>query len=222
MEGMEKSNLGIGWVISSIDDKIVNIEFSCRFRDWPTSTRAELGAIWTAILAMPHGAEVHIYTDCACAINAIKKGKKVSRTREDLKLKNGSVLRAIIECWKKKKLRLHTHKVKSHSGNVMNEKADRLAKKGATDLHLIKVRSELTRTMSVYPQWENSIIDQPLRKFVNTMMIVHYDVEWASLSATEDLLQNVAEESSSKNRWRALCDNIGKKKSQYCQSEKKK
>src|SRR5260363_315736 len=102
----------------------------------------------------------------------------------------------------------------------MNEKADRLAKIGATDLHLVKVKSELTRTMSVYPQWENSIIDQPLKKFVNTMMIAHYDREWASLSTMEDL-QNVAEESSSKNRWRALWDNIGRNKGQYCTSEKK-
>src|SRR5260363_36570 len=70
MEGMKKSDLGIGWVISSIDDKIVNIEFSCRFSDWPASMRAELGAIWTAILTMPHRAEVHIHTDSACAIKA--------------------------------------------------------------------------------------------------------------------------------------------------------
>ena len=57
------------------DDCIKNIEFSSKISNWPASTRAELGAIWTALLVMLQKAEVHIHTDSACAISAIKKEK---------------------------------------------------------------------------------------------------------------------------------------------------
>ena len=48
--GIGKTELGISWVISRINSRVKKIEFSSKFNNWPVSTRAKLGVIWTALL----------------------------------------------------------------------------------------------------------------------------------------------------------------------------
>src|SRR6266487_4471406 len=45
LEDKEIKKMGIGWVIAG-DSSSCSISFSCRILDWPSSTHAELGAIW--------------------------------------------------------------------------------------------------------------------------------------------------------------------------------
>jgi ribonuclease HI len=80
--------MGIGWIVKEIDNIGSNINFSSSLENWPSSTRAELGAIWTALLVTPYGAQAHIYTDSKAAIEAIEKHQKVNKLRSWFKTKN--------------------------------------------------------------------------------------------------------------------------------------
>ena len=56
--------MGIGWIVASEENSSLDsISFSSRIADWLSSTRAELGAIWTAVLAVPSSTRVNIFTD---------------------------------------------------------------------------------------------------------------------------------------------------------------
>src|SRR5207237_4259450 len=98
--------------------------------NWPSSTRAELGAIWSALLTAPCEAKTHIFTDSKATIEAIKKYNTNNKIRSWFKIKNRSIVSQIKSCCKAKGLNLILHKVKGHSGNKWNDQADSLTKEG--------------------------------------------------------------------------------------------
>jgi len=66
--------MGSGWFIPHLD-----ISYGCASTHWPSSTKAELIAIWTAVLAIPmHINDVNIFTDSQAAIDGISKAKSSS------------------------------------------------------------------------------------------------------------------------------------------------
>lgn len=58
--------IGIGWILKSS-----KLSFSCSISNFPSSTRPELLAIFTAILAVPSNNFIRVYTDSQAAINKI-------------------------------------------------------------------------------------------------------------------------------------------------------
>jgi ribonuclease HI len=62
--------MGTGWVILNDNDKII-LECNSLITDWPSSTRAELGAILSATLVLQTGQKVNIFTDSQTAIDSI-------------------------------------------------------------------------------------------------------------------------------------------------------
>lgn len=119
--------MGAGWII-----KNSNISFSCRVRFHPSSTKPELLAILTALLAAPSKSHVHIHTDSQAAIDGINKISNMTsrHDRRFLKLNNYIILFAIIDIVKTKKITFEMHKVKGHSGCYWNDMADSIAKMG--------------------------------------------------------------------------------------------
>ncbi|CAB4376761.1 unnamed protein product [Rhizophagus irregularis] len=105
--------MGAGWII-----KNSNISFSCRVRFYPSSTRPELLAILTALLAAPNKSHVHIHTNSQAAIDGINKISNMTsqHDRRFLKLNNYIILFAIIDIVKTKRITFEMHKVKGHSG----------------------------------------------------------------------------------------------------------
>ena len=126
------STMGLGWF-----NVISNTSFSCAVNKWPSSTRAELAAIWTALLTIPSHSSVNIYTDSSAAITSINNVLFTTKGIKWVKLNNKSLLQHIHSCIKGKNLDFYLHKVKRHSNNLYNDTADLLAKGGlASDLLL--------------------------------------------------------------------------------------
>ncbi|GET50232.1 ribonuclease H-like domain-containing protein [Rhizophagus irregularis DAOM 181602=DAOM 197198] len=94
---------------------------------WPSSTRAELVAIFLALLTGPMNAKIRIYTDSQSAIYMINNQHNKSG-RKLLKQTNSLILLKIDILLQEKKMDLELVKVKGHSGDVMNEMVDELAK----------------------------------------------------------------------------------------------
>lgn len=63
--------MGLGWLQLSEDKSYIVDEGFARIRDWPSSTRPELAAIWLVALLAPSDTKLTIYSDSLAAINAI-------------------------------------------------------------------------------------------------------------------------------------------------------
>ncbi|PKK64721.1 hypothetical protein RhiirC2_854112 [Rhizophagus irregularis] len=87
---------------------------------WPSSTRAELVAIFLVLLTDPMNAKIKIYTDSQSAIYMINNRHNKSG-RKLLKQSNSLILLKIDILLQEKKMDLVLVKVKGHSGDVMNE-----------------------------------------------------------------------------------------------------
>ena len=124
--------MGSGWYIPTLD-----ISYGCASTDWPSSTKAELVAIWTAVLAVPANfSHINIYTDSQAAIDGITNGLKSTWSiRQYSKIPNATIIEQIIKTMEIKGQDIKLIKVKGHSGNVFNDIADDIAKNAVLATH---------------------------------------------------------------------------------------
>ena len=126
--------MGIGWLCSSVND-ITHACFFFSIQHNPSFTKAETLAILTALLVAPTRAYVRIYTDSQAALstfNNVIKGLNLS-TRKMEKLANYQAWKTIRHIISTHALNIDIIKVKGHSGNFLNNKADSLAKQGCLE-----------------------------------------------------------------------------------------
>ena len=69
-----RDNMGIEWVQTNDTQEWPEEEIALELEGWPTSTIAELVAIWAAILTVPKETQVEIYTDSNAVIRNISRG----------------------------------------------------------------------------------------------------------------------------------------------------
>jgi ribonuclease HI len=129
--------MGIGWVQITEAQNWSEEEVALGVKGWPTSTTAEMLAIWAAILTIPKGKKLVIFTDSNAAIRNISKGLVYIDRNEVLKKKNALWVLKIVDIVKTKNIQIEWVKVKSHSKNRWNDKADSLAKKGTLSKKII-------------------------------------------------------------------------------------
>ena len=108
-------------------------------RGWPSSTKAELLAIWCVILIVPSESKIKIHTDSAAAIASISNNGQYITNRRKTRKKNYNLIIDIENTIKTKKIELELVKVKGHSNNRWNNRADILAKEGASLQDLDKI-----------------------------------------------------------------------------------
>ena len=121
--------MGAGWIIENLD-----LSFKCGIVHFPSSTRPELIAILTALLAISLNMFVTIYTDSQAVINGINGIMSMKSTRQILKMMNHSILSVIKQLILTKDVEFKMVKVKGHSGVLYNEKADIIAKEVAAQV----------------------------------------------------------------------------------------
>ena len=135
-EGLITTHMGIGWVQVDNKKEVVLDKGSVGARNWSLSTKAELLAIWYMLLIAPKRRKVKIYTDSAAAIASLAKTKKIKTSKNWIKEKNADLKRSIKELCNLKKIELDLIKVKGHSGNRWNDRADSLAKEGSSIVNI--------------------------------------------------------------------------------------
>src|SRR2546423_1892215 len=114
-----KMVMGSGWV--SLHG---NRSFCCKTSTWPSSTRAELLAIYTALLTVPNNKSVVIKTDSQAAIDRIKKSSTFIKKFQWTNISNHTLIHNISHITKFKSLSVEYVKVKEHSGLDGNDMAD--------------------------------------------------------------------------------------------------
>ncbi|RIB17841.1 hypothetical protein C2G38_2186262 [Gigaspora rosea] len=131
--------------------------------NWLSTSRAEMDAIATALLAVP--------------------------CKKEVKISNGSILRLIQKCFEEKEIEWKIFKIKAHAGIEGNEYADKLAKEGLKSNKCFKIASSWVKGIRIVPRWEEHIIDKPIRKFVEEIMNTVFDLEWKGLPGMIDIIK---------------------------------
>ena len=65
--------MGASWIWLDSDKEVKLVEGKLGFSSWPSSTKAELVAIWLAILIVPKEVDIVINTDSVAAIASLDK-----------------------------------------------------------------------------------------------------------------------------------------------------
>jgi len=79
---LDYDRMGAGWLqVDTKEERVVD-EGAVGARNWPSSTKSELLAIWLVLLIAPKKRRVKIYTDSAVAISGINRGKKLKTSRQ--------------------------------------------------------------------------------------------------------------------------------------------
>ncbi|PKY33207.1 hypothetical protein RhiirB3_394622, partial [Rhizophagus irregularis] len=166
-------HMGTGWVILNDKEEVI-LECSSSITEWPLSTRAELGAILSAILVLQTRQRVNIFTDSQAAIDSINhtrinltNGK--NRIRVWCKSNNHSIVSSIINLVDSKHLELKLTKVKGHSGVKGNEEADRVAKNDTERLTCITINDSQQMDLKYDVYWNGKRVDRHIRKFIDNI-----------------------------------------------------
>lgn len=165
-QGQLAKFMGFGWHIEGY-----NLSACGNLEGFPSSTKPEIMAIMTALLTIPMGHEVEILTDSQAALDGILTALKPSTNRKLFKLTNHIMLGLIKQIIRTKGLKVTWTKIKGHSGNVGNDKADTIAKGITRELmdgygNIIGIKQkELGINRNVGITWKNFSIDSSIRKF---------------------------------------------------------
>ena len=138
-------------------------------------------------MVAPCNTKINIFSDSKVAIEGLQNDKPNNSLRELFKIKNRSLIRQIKDCCKAKELELNLTKVKGHSEDFWNDRANNLAKKGLNSDRIIRVDDVNTDKLRALPRWKDKLIDCSIRSFVNITTAIIYEAEWAELSNSKDI-----------------------------------
>jgi ribonuclease HI len=171
--GQQDIKLSCAWI--QIKDGNIQQSFSCSLTSFPSSTRAELMAIMTALITCPQHCSVSIYTDSQSSIQLLNNNPILNTTRNKFKIKNYSIISSIHHIKKSLSLKISFHKIKSHSGNKYNDLVDSLAKSALPEILQINPSSIKFHTPIIFNQ---QYVDYPLRSFIKINSNSQAIIKW--------------------------------------------
>src|ERR1044072_7965535 len=170
----------------------LDIIYGCTSTHWPLSTKAELIAIWTAVLAIPmHINNVNIFTNSQAAIDGISKAKSSSwNERQYTKSPNSMIIEQILIITNTKSQVLNLVKIKGHSGDLFNDTADDIAKRATSTAHqdpshILDIQyNTMYSRMKFKLFWKNMPWDGQVRANISTLAALPYCADWALSKST--------------------------------------
>ncbi|PKC07395.1 hypothetical protein RhiirA5_399882 [Rhizophagus irregularis] len=206
-------HMGTGWVIINDKNEVI-LECSSSITDWPSSTRAELGAILSAILVLQTGQRANIFTDSQAAIDSINhtrinltNGK--NKIRIWCKSNNYSIISSIINLIDSKHLEIKLIKVKGHSGVKGNEEADRVAKNDTGKSTCITINDSQQKDLKYDLYWDGKRVDRHIRKFIDNLCGSALEASWSFNRTHRTIFQDTTHMIEEKVTWAIFKKNTG-------------
>ncbi|GBB88117.1 hypothetical protein RclHR1_14630005 [Rhizophagus clarus] len=183
--------MGLGWVVASPSFSSTEIhEFACKINNFPSSTKAEALVIATALATCPPNTDITIKTDSKCVIDTFKYTQSRPSPRRYLKINNYLIWKAIDKIISSNRLNVTLEKVKAHSNDFFNDKADSLAKEGSSSNHVLAI-NPLGLNLESFSTW--NLPDQ-LDKYNSSSLIIDRDIRktLSSISNIKNINQFLA------------------------------
>jgi ribonuclease HI len=172
--------LGFGWHLVPSPFITQSIEFYASTHGSPSSTKAEIMALLSALIVCPDSSTVTIYTDSQATIdgynlNVIPNLFLTDRRR--LKQHNFLLWSVVLEIVASLNLSVRLRKVKAHSNDAHNDHADNLAKLGCAAPTLVV---NYTRSSHHYAFvcWDSIPVEANIRKFINEANTSRIHDDW--------------------------------------------
>jgi ribonuclease HI len=170
--------MGIGWV--QVDNNQVIQSFSAQILNWPTSYKAELLAILSAISTLPRNSTIDIFTDSQSVISKYNKLLALSpHSSKQFKFNAWPIWHTLLNILKAFNIQLSLYKVQAHSDNPFNNLADLLANNHSTSPTLLFNYTNLYNPFSII-QWNKSFIESPTRQFIKSIRKAQNIALWSS------------------------------------------
>jgi ribonuclease HI len=174
----EQCSMGIGWTQIYNNSPIQN--YSAQILNWPSSYKAELIAILSAICTCPRNSNIDIYTDSQSVIT--KYSKLISSTLPSNKAYSYNywpIWHTILNLIKSYSYKLTLHKVTAHSDNIFNNLANDLAQQHQNSFILLFNHNNIYNS-SFSLQYETHNIEQPFRRTIKNICNAHVIAMWSS------------------------------------------
>src|SRR5271170_2369807 len=188
--------MGIGWIIQNQQGTTLS-EFKGRTNTTPSSTRAELTAIASAISVINFNKTIEIITDSQCAIDSINNHSKryhniIPKKNKKNRYNNPNDLltEIIVEMLSIKQIKWKLTKIKGHSGNPGNDRADELANIPPCELrrHIITANIKSLHQNRILLKWNNIDLNSPIKPIIKNIQKTKWDSKWRSLHRTNNWL----------------------------------
>ena len=160
-------------------------QFNASSFEWPSSTRMELMAVVSLISILPVQSNINIFIDSNNIIEKYKKLKNQTSYRKKKKVINYNLWEIFFWIEKKLSINIVFNKVKAHSGNKLNDKADILAKLG-TEKPSFRINDVLIEQKANLA-WLEFSIDKNPREFIKEVNNIRIDNKLEHLNRLTDL-----------------------------------
>jgi ribonuclease HI len=183
--GTNQCTMGIGW--AQVDDnQQVNYQFSAQIYQWPSSYKAELFAILSAISTAPRNSTVHIHTDSQSVISKYTKlTSPLFNPNKLFKFNAWPLWHTLLNIIKSYKLQVIFHKVQAHTEDTLNNLADSLAQQHRMSFAL---HFNYTSIYNLYHtlQLGEHYIEHPTRVFIKKICKTQILSVWSSQNRNDE------------------------------------
>src|SRR5260363_159753 len=122
-----RCTMEIAWI--QVFDNQISHSFSAQIQNWPSSYKAELIAILSAISTCPRNSNIHIYTDSLSIISKYNTlNSQIQNYNKLYSYNYWPIWHTLLNLIKSLSLNIIFHKVQVHSNDIYNNKANELAK----------------------------------------------------------------------------------------------
>src|SRR6185437_6729417 len=156
---------GIAWILKND----TQIQFNASITHASNSTRAELAALIPLFLILPVNYHIHIHLDNLSTIQTLSNSIPYYHNSQT-KQNNWDIIHILNYLIKLKNINYTTHKVKSHSNNILHNITDSLAKHGANKTNLKYNLDHFY--LPTFFSWKEIPIIFKLRKFCKNLVSI--------------------------------------------------
>ncbi|CAG8769640.1 7017_t:CDS:1 [Dentiscutata erythropus] len=189
----------MGWLIT--DPVISPVQYFVADTDlYPSSNKAELMAILTALTVVSQGKKVTINTDNKEAICMINNHLQGDQTKILHKLNYLSIIQTIKQIINQLQLKLTLTKVEAHSNNLNNNIVDNLIKiteHNWLNFDKLRINREYINILAI-PTLKNKIIEEPIKKTIQEINRTVAFYKWRMQNRT---VNSISERKSHNINW---------------------
>lgn len=181
--------MGIGWV--QVYENSIQHTFSAPIQNWPSSYKAELIAILSAICTCPRGSIIQIYTDSQSIISKYTKITTHPPNINKIYSHNyWPIWQTLLNLIKSYSLKITLYKITAHSNNIFNDLADSLAKHHNTlsQPNFLDFKHNNLYNPSYLLQYDNHYIEQPTRRTIKNICNAHIVSMWSSQNRIQNII----------------------------------